>query len=100
MKFDLDKKHIFYSDSMNMWITKKVARKKRDGTGEREYEELVSGYHQDLDHLLESLFLRKVRGIDKTKLEDINKEIAQYRKEVVKFSKEISKKIMNSREGE
>ena len=34
MKFDLDKKHIFYSDSMNMWITKKVARKKRDGTGE------------------------------------------------------------------
>jgi hypothetical protein len=44
--------------------------------------------------------LRKVRGIDKSKLEDINKEIAQYRKEVVKFSKEISKKIMNSREGE
>lgn len=100
MKIELDKKHTLYSDRMNIWITRKVARKKRGGTGTNEYEEVISGYHRDLDSLLDSLRMKKIRGVDTKVIEEFNDNIKTSSAEIVKFSREISKFVMECRKGE
>lgn len=100
MKIILDKKHTLYSDTLNIWITRKTIPTKADGTKGLEREDVISGYHQDMDTLLESLKLKKIRGCDTSKVEEFNDNIKVSSKDIVKFSKEISKFIMECRKGE
>lgn len=97
MKIILDKKHTLHSDSMNMWITRKVTRQKRKG-GTGEEDEVISGYHQDLNSLLNSLRNRGLRGIETTSLEALSKKSQENDELIIKFSKEISKKVMSIKE--
>jgi hypothetical protein len=89
MEIILDKKHTLKSDSMNIWVTRKESHKKKDGTMTKEIDEEISGYHATLDHLLNSLRLRKIRGVDTTKIEELNKQVHLSDALIVKFSKTI-----------
>lgn len=100
MKIILDKKHTLYSDSSNIWITRKTIPTKKDGTLGNEVEEQISGYHADLDSLLNSMRWRKIRGCNVKSIEALAEEIKSIDKEIVKFSKEISKFVKDSRKGE
>lgn len=97
MKIELDKKHTLYSDSMNIWITRKVMRTKKRSGAKVEEEEVISGYCQDLNHLLNSLKWRKIRGCDVSSIEKLAKVVDEANEQTIKFSKEISKSVMKTK---
>lgn len=62
--------YTLYSDSMSMWITEKVEKKKGKNAGELE-ERRVAGYSTSLKNLLESFRRTKVDGCEAESLEEL-----------------------------
>ena len=100
MKIILDKKHTLCSDSMNIWIEKKVTRKRKRSGEAYEDVDVVTGYHQDLNALMDSFERKKVKlDAETTKKFEELKEITENASKVrTVFEREISKRVTSIKE--
>ena len=82
--------YTIYSDKYSMWITKKQKTKK--DTAKNEYvEERVSGYHDNIESLVESFIDRRLRGSDAKSLKEQLKEIDKATRDAKRIVKELIK---------
>lgn len=85
MRIKLDKKHILCSDKYCCWLVKTVE-------GENgPYELRVSGYHWDLNSLVEKHIDGKVMGSDAETLQALAKDLADIKNEVRTWKKAVKK---------
>jgi len=89
MKIRLDKQHILYSDTMNLWIVKEQKIKTGKKAGRLE-EVKVAGYCGTIEDLLLSVRARKLRLSGVSTFEGLISENAMINKSLKIWLEEIS----------
>ena len=80
--------YILKSDNMNLWVEEMYTTKKGEDASR-----VVTGYHQDFEHLAESFMMRRIRGSDaesmKQLLADMKSAESDMRHIIKKLAKEV-----------
>lgn len=82
--------YTIYSDKYCMWITK-TYKPKGKGAKKEFVEERISGYHDNIESLMESFIDRRLRSSDAASLKEHLKEIDRATRDAKRIVKELIK---------
>ena len=89
---NITKKYYLKSDGLNLWLEQDFKIKDKKGN-EKIVKKRVSGYCGTYSDLLDNFTKIKIKSIEKQKVVDIIKEIADIEKEILKVAKDIGKEF-------
>ena len=94
MKIPLGNGYALLSDPLNFWIVKERTAQESG----KKYDQVVSGYYNNLNDLIEHYIDRRVGSFDAESIKDLSKQINKLKREVKGWKKLITLDNLNRME--
>lgn len=82
MRIPLKNGYVLLSDPLNFWIAKE-----RTAESGKQYDQVVSGYYNNINDLLVAFIDRRVGALECETLEDMGKQINKLKREIKSWKK-------------